>query len=199
MGTKKAKQPSFTISSGKYRGKRLLLPLSEKTRPTKSIIRGSVFDTLQHEIEGTVFVELFGGSGSMGLEALSRGADEVWFFEKDRTALRQLEQNCAALDSGRTHVIAGDSFTHYPTLIARLANEGKRAFIYFDPPFAIREGMGDIYERVSALIEETPSEVVHKIIIEHMHSVDFADRIGPFAKEKTKRFGKTALTYYGVA
>ncbi len=194
-----AKQHFFTIAGGKYRGKKMPLPVSETTRPTKSIIRGSVFDTLQYEIVDTYFVEVFGGSGSMGLEALSRGAKEVWFFERDKSTLRQLESNCATLDSRHTHVSGGDSFVLYPALAERLANEQKKAFIYFDPPFSIREGMEDIYERVTALIENTPAEVVHKIIVEHMHSVDFPERIGPFIKEKRKKFGKTALSYYRVA
>ena len=135
----------------------------------------------------------------MGLEALSRGAKEVWFFERDREALRVLERNCAALDKRRTHVEAGDSFTLYPRLMERLERSGERAFLYFDPPFSIRDGMADIYEKVRALIEKTPFTVVRKIIVEHMSSEQFEERIGPFVKEKTKKFGKTSLTYYGLA
>ncbi len=193
------KHPTFTIGSGKFRGKRLSLPLSEHTRPTKSIIRGSVFDTLQFDIIDEVFVEVFGGSGSMGLEALSRGAKEVWFFEKSREALHVLKQNCAALDRQHTYVEAGDSFNLYPSLMERLLKAGEKAFIYFDPPFAIREGMEDIYLRLISLIEQTPPEVVNKVIIEHMSSVKFADAIGPFVKDKTKKFGKTSLSFYSVA
>ncbi len=194
-----AKEAFFSIGSGRYRGKRLALPLSEKTRPTKSIIRGSVFDTLQFDIVDRVFVEVFGGSGSMGLEALSRGAKEVWFFERDREALRVLERNCAALERARTHVEAGDSFRLYPQLMQRLEHEGSQAFIYLDPPFAIREGMEDIYGRVRALIEETPVAVVEKIIVEHMSAEKFDDTIGPFSREKCKKFGKTSLSFYSVA
>jgi 16S rRNA (guanine(966)-N(2))-methyltransferase RsmD len=194
-----AKKLTFPIMGGKFKGRRLELPQANSTRPTKSIIRGSVFDTLQYDIIDQVFIEVFGGSGSMGLEALSRGAGEVYFFERERGALRVLERNCEKLDPSRTHIYHGDSFVLYDDLLRRLQNEGKRAYIYLDPPFAIREGMDDIYERITRLIEKTPPDVVHKIIIEHMSGVDFPEQIGPFLREKMKKFGKSSLSYYIVA
>lgn len=190
---------TFTIGGGKYRGKRLALPDTPGTRPTKSIIRGSVFDTLQFEIVDAIFVELFGGSGSMGLEALSRGAAKACFFEKDRSVAALLKRNCAALDAGATEVIVGDSFAHYPPFVRRLAEEGKRAFLYFDPPFEIREGMAGIYDRVIGMIAQTPPEAVEKIIVEHMSSVQMPESIGPFTRQKSKKFGKTSITYYTLA
>ncbi len=190
---------SFTIIGGEFRGKRLPLPSKTTTRATKSIIRGSVFDTLQFEIVDENFIELFGGSGSMGLEALSRGAKQVYFFEKDSAACRILHKNVAALDPKRSKVVEGDSFEHYPLLVDTLLQRGESAFIYIDPPFDIREGMEGIYERVTALIADTPPEVVLKIIVEHMSSVSFADKIGSFAKEKSKKFGKTTISYYTLA
>jgi 16S rRNA (guanine(966)-N(2))-methyltransferase RsmD len=194
-----AKKLTFPIMGGKFKGRRLELPQTNSTRPTKSIIRGSVFDTLQYDIIDQVFIEVFGGSGSMGLEALSRGAGEVYFFERERGALRVLEQNCEKLDPSRTHVYHGDSFQRYGDLIRQLQREGKQAYIYLDPPFAIREGMDDIYDRIVQLIEKTPPDVVHKIIIEHMSGADFPEQIGPFVREKMKKFGKSSLSYYIVA
>ena len=190
---------TFTIIGGEYRGKKLALPSKDTTRATKSIIRGSVFDTLQFAIVDEVFIELFGGSGSMGLEALSRGAQKVYFFEKDRSAARILEQNAAALDEKRTHLIYGDSFEHFPLLAESLKKQGKSAYIYIDPPFDVREGMEGIYDRVVGLIAAIPPEIVLKIIVEHMSSVPFVDNIGSFHKEKSRKFGKTTITYYNVA
>ncbi len=182
--------------AGKFKGRRLELPTAGTTRPTKLIIRGSVFDTLQYDVVDAVFVEVFGGSGSMGLEALSRGAAEVHFFERERSALRTLERNCDKLDPSRTHIYRGDSFALYGDLMQRLVQQGKRAYIYLDPPFAIREGMEDIYEKVQGLIENTLPEVVEKIIVEHMTGSDLPEAIGPFVLEKRKKFGKTTLSYY---
>ncbi len=195
----KKRDLTFTIIGGEYRGKKLPLPSKETTRATKSIIRGSVFDTLQFAIVDEIFIELFGGSGSMGLEALSRGAQKVYFFEKDRSAARILEQNAAALDKRRTRLVYGDSFEHFPLLAESLKQQGRAAYIYIDPPFDIREGMEGIYDRVVDLIAAIPPEIVLKIIVEHMSGVSFADRIGPFQKEKSRKFGKTTVTYYSVA
>lgn len=190
---------SFTIIGGEFKGKKLPLPSKETTRATKSIIRGSVFDTLQFEVVDEVFIELFGGSGSMGLEALSRGAERIYFFEKNKAAYRVLEKNCALTDKRRTQLIYGDSFEHFPLLAESLKQQGKQAFIYIDPPFDIREGMEGIYDKVVDLIANIPEEIVLRIIVEHMSSVAFADKIGRFEKQKSKKFGKTTLTYYTVA
>ncbi len=190
---------NFTIIAGEYKGKKLPLPSKETTRATKSIIRGSVFDTLQFDIIDENFVELFGGSGSMGLEALSRGAKKVWFFEKDKSAAKVLEQNIKTLDASRCQLVYGDSFEHFPVLAKRLAEQGETAFIYIDPPFDIREGMEGIYDKVIDLIAAIAPQIVLKIIVEHMSSVKFPDEIGAFTKQKSKKFGKTTLTYYTLA
>ncbi|RUM63539.1 MAG: 16S rRNA (guanine(966)-N(2))-methyltransferase RsmD [Sulfurospirillum sp.] len=190
---------TFTIIGGAFKGKKLPLPSKETTRATKSIIRGSVFDTLQFEIVDEIFVELFGGSGSMGLEALSRGAKKVYFFEKNRAAAKILAQNAAALDPKRTQLIQGDAFENFPLLADSLRAQGRQAFLYIDPPFDIREGMEGIYAQTEQLIAAIPPEIVLRIIVEHMSSVKFADKIGPFIKQKSKKFGKTTLTYYSVA
>ena len=190
---------SFTIIGGQFKGKKLPLPSKETTRATKSIIRGSVFDTLQFEVVDGIFVELFGGSGSMGLEALSRGAKQVYFFERDRAAYQILEKNASALDKSRTTLVYGDTFEQFPILAESLKEQGKEAFIYIDPPFDIREGMEGIYDRIVDLIASIPPEVVLRIIVEHMSSVSFDEKIGAFVKQKSKKFGKTTLTYYSVA
>ena len=70
------------ISSGIYRGKKLALPAFSSTRSTKSIVKGSFFDTWRAEFRGAAFVECFGGSGAMALEALSNGAKNVYAIEK---------------------------------------------------------------------------------------------------------------------
>ncbi len=187
---------SFCIQGGKYKGKKLYIPSGLTTRSTKSIIRGSLFDTIQNEIINQNFVEVFAGSGSMGLEALSRGAKAAYFIERDKNAYRVLQKNSALIDKENSHLSFGDSFELYLPLIKTLQNSSQKAFIYFDPPFDIREGMSGIYDRVIELIEKTPEDVVLKIIIEHMSSIDFADRIGDYVKIKKRKFGKTTLTYF---
>ncbi len=195
----KKRDLTFTIIGGDFKGKKLPLPSKSTTRATKAIIRGSVFDTLQFDIVGSTFAELFGGSGSMGLEALSRGASEIFFIEKEREVCRVLSQNIATLDADRCHLLCGDTFVRTAEIVNRLEVVGKRAFFYIDPPFAIREGMAEIYDQSIRLIETIPEKVVEKIIVEHMTGVDFPDRIGPYCASKSRKFGKTTLTYYDVA
>ncbi|NGX26610.1 MAG: Ribosomal RNA small subunit methyltransferase D, partial [Chlamydiae bacterium] len=74
------------ILAGKYKNRPLKTPKGDRTRPTASKVRESIFSILQNQIEGARFLDLFAGSGSMGLEALSRGAESAVFIEKNRLA-----------------------------------------------------------------------------------------------------------------
>jgi 16S rRNA (guanine(966)-N(2))-methyltransferase RsmD len=191
----KAKTLFIQINGGKYKGKKIELPSLDTTRSSKSILRESLFNTLQFDIVGKNFVEVFGGSGSMGLEALSRGAKDVYFIEKDQAAYSVLKKNAASLDSMHTHLTLGDSFQVYEDVIKKIEGEG---YFYFDPPFDIREGMEGIYDRVLDLIAKTPKEKVIMIVIEHMTKTTMPDTIGDYTKKKFKKFGRSALTYYVV-
>ncbi len=187
---------NLTITAGKYRGKKLQSASLKSTRSTKSILKGSLFDTLQFEILDANFVEVFGGSGSIGLEALSRGAKFAYFIEKDAKAFKVLTKNCDSIDKENTETILGDSFEVYPKFVNKLLQMNEKAYLYFDPPFDIREGMEDIYEKVLFLIENTPTEVVKTIIVEHSSKTKLPETIGKFTQKKSKKFGKSSLTYY---
>jgi 16S rRNA (guanine(966)-N(2))-methyltransferase RsmD len=184
-----------TISAGKYKGKKIALPSLESTRSTKAILKGSLFDTVQYDIVDEVFVEVFGGSGSMGLEALSRGAKHAYFIEKDKAAFSTLKSNCKLIDEAHTTPLYGDSFTLFPTLLPTLKS---KAYFYFDPPFSIREGMEDIYLKVMELIASIPQEKAHLIIVEHMSTLSLPVSIGSYALQKTKKFGNSSLSYYNI-
>ncbi len=192
----KDKKLFIQINGGKYKGKKITLPSLDTTRSSKSILRESLFNTIQFEIVDKNFVEVFGGSGSMGLEALSRGAKDVYFIEKDHDAYGVLKKNAASLDSTHTHLTLGDSFEVYEEVIKKLEGE---SYFYFDPPFDIRDGMEGIYDKVLDLIEKTPKEKVIMIVIEHMTKTTMPDTIGVYKKKKFKKFGRSALTYYEVA
>ncbi len=189
---------NITITGGTYKGKKLESASLSTTRSTKSILKGSLFDTLQFDIVDQNFIEVFGGSGSMGLEAVSRGAKKAYFIERDSKAYSVLKRNCDTIDSVRTSAIKGDSFEVYPKLVEELKQKNEKAYLYFDPPFDIREGMEDIYEKVLSLIENTPKEIVIMIIIEHATTTKMAENIGVFRQKKSKKFGKSSLSYYIV-
>jgi 16S rRNA G966 N2-methylase RsmD len=71
-----------------------------------------------------------------------------------------------------------------------------KAYFYIDPPFSFREGMEEIYNNMMTLIKELPREHVEMIIIEHMTGLALGQTIGDYKKLKSKKFGKTSLTYY---
>lgn len=194
----KTKAMTKKIISGKFKGKVLNIPSKTTTRSSKAIVLESFFNTIQFEIVDAVFVEVFSGSGSIGLEALSRGASQILFMEKDREALKILKKNIALTDPQSCEVFAGDSFENISSVIKQLQRKNEEAYFYIDPPFSIREGMEDIYEKMIALIASLPEENVKLIILEHMTGLDLPENIASYKKQKSKKFGNTTLTYFNV-
>jgi len=187
------------IVSGKYKGKVLKVPSMVTTRSSKNIVLESFFNTIQFEIIDSTFVEVFSGSGSIGLEALSRGAKEILFMERDKNALKTLKENIKNIDTqNMCEVFAGDSFLNINSVISTIKRKNVEAYFYIDPPFSIREGMEDIYEKMINLIKNLPAEHTKLIIVEHMTGLELEDTIGEFKKLKYKKFGNTSLTYFGV-
>jgi len=122
------------IIAGEFRGRKLLPPEGDATRPITDRVKQSLFDILTPHIEGSRVYDLFAGTGSMGLECLSRGAGHATFFEADRSALERLKKNIAALKvESRSQIILGDLFkwfsTSMPTECANL--------IFLDPPYRL--------------------------------------------------------------
>jgi len=126
---------TLKIIAGTLGSRVLKTPKNDKTRPTLAILRKAVFDILQKSIEGKDFLDLYAGSGAMGIEALSRGAKSATFVEANREAFRCIEENTRLLDVQKQCTLLS-----YDALIAlkKLAKEG-RTFdsVYVDPPYAI--------------------------------------------------------------
>lgn len=184
------------IIAGKYKGKTLKLPSLETTRSSKAIVLESFFNTIQFDIIDATFVELFSGSGSIGLEALSRGAKEIIFMEKDKNAVKILKQNILQTDPNATKVFEGDTFVNISSVKKLLKSANREAFFYIDPPFSYREGMEAIYDKMIDLIAKLDIDIVKLIIVEHMTALEIPASIENFTKTKTKKFGKTSLSYY---
>ena len=201
------------ISSGIYKGKKLALPALSSTRSTKSIVKGSFFDTWRAELRGAAFIECFGGSGAMALEALSNGAKNVYAIEKDAAAHKIMRKNFELFGLG-ANAILGDCFERVSEILHELqadmngcsaanssensvSDPARRVFVYLDPPFAIRQGFGEIYERVLVLIARLGSAQCELLIaIEHMSELELPPKIGDFALLKSRKFGATTMSYY---
>jgi len=186
-----------TIIGGTHKGKKILIPDLPTTRSSKSILRESLFNTLQFDIIDRNFVEVFAGSGSVGLEALSRGAGHGYFIEKNRTVHALLKANIKQLDKESiSTAIQGDSFEEFTAIYTDIKRKGIKTYFYFDPPFSSREGMEDIYDQMIALIEMIDSEICEMVIIEHMTNLKLLEQIGSLHLTKKKKFGKSSLSYY---
>ena len=116
-------------------------------------------------------------------------------MEKDRDALQVLKANIAQTDPSRCEVFAGNSFENIKAVVAKLKKRDEKAYFYVDPPFSIREGMEDIYDKTMQLIASLPVEVIEMIIIEHMTGLEIPENLGEFHIRKSKKFGNTTLTY----
>lgn len=198
-------QKTLRVIGGKHKGLKLYAPKS--ARPSKAILKESCFDTLGSYIIGMHFIEAFSGSGSMGIEALSRGATKAVFFEQDREALEILRQNLTLISkhidkhapkqnppkSQNYQIIQGDSLQNLPTFLTTLTDS---SVLYIDPPFFIRQNYADIYEKCANIIAHIHSRALGLIIIEHSSLYAFKECLGCFSQVRTKRFGKSSLTYF---
>ena len=139
------------IIAGELRGRRLLAPEGDATRPITDRVKQSLFDILQPSIAEAEVFDLFAGTGSMGLECLSRGAKRATFFEADRSAIARLRSNIADLSvEARSRVIAGDLFRWFE----RTAKAGGESadLIFLDPPYRfLRERAEEIRQLAGRL------------------------------------------------
>ncbi|MEA3354693.1 MAG: 16S rRNA (guanine(966)-N(2))-methyltransferase RsmD [Campylobacterota bacterium] len=186
------------IIAGEHKGKVLQLPSLEVTRSSKSILKESFFNVLQFDIIDAIFVEAFGGSGSIGLEAVSRGAKQAYFCEIDRNSYKVLRQNCDNIDPSKTTTVFGDSFLKVPQILEQLKNSDDGIILYIDPPFDFRDGMDEIYEKTYDIVRDMQNDNVFLVVFEHMTTLQIPETLGKFKKFKSKKFGKSSLSYYNV-
>lgn len=175
------------VLTGKAGGRKLKVPKGNIVRPTTSRVKTSMFDTLGN-IEGLRALDIFSGSGTLGIESLSRGANSATFVEKNPKVYKILLENietCGFQDC--CEPICG-SHTY---AITRLINEGEKFdLIFVDPPYPIypKTTISDLVELVSDLIEESGT-----IVIKH----NYKDERSPqgFVK-RTKSYGETRVSFF---
>ena len=186
---------TLKVLGGIYKGRKLQMVSLETTRSSKAILKESLFNTLSQSIFGVNFIEFFAGSGSIGIEALSRGAYFALFFECNVSAYEVLKLNlqtiCQSDESYR--VILGDTFCHYLPALQGLKYP---CIGYIDPPFHLRKGMQDIYENCYQMIANLDKKLFKLIVLEHISSLTIPSNIGAFNLIKSKKFGKSSLSYF---
>jgi 16S rRNA (guanine966-N2)-methyltransferase len=124
------------IIAGRFRSRTLLPPESDDTtRPITDRVKQSLFDIVTPLLPDAVVYDVFAGTGSMGLESLSRGARRAVFFEADRSALARLKKNIAALGvEAESAVVPGDLFKHFANTPPPVDRE-RPTLIFLDPPY----------------------------------------------------------------
>lgn len=193
---KQITKPTTKIIAGAYKGKVLSLPSLDVTRSSKAVLKESVFNVLQFDIIDKIFIESFAGSGSIGLEAISRGAKRAYFIELDKKSYSILVKNCKSINIEKCQTIQGNAFVQTPLILEFLKNSKEEIILYVDPPFDYREGMEDIYDKSFRMIENIENSNIFKIIIEHESKLEVPKILGKFNLEKTRKFGKSSLSYF---
>lgn len=126
---------SLRILGGNFRGRLLKSPKTKLTRPTLAVLRKAVFDILQDQIEDALFLDLFAGSGAMGIEALSRGAAHVTFVDNNPLAVRCLKENIHLLQLEKQSSIL---LCSYKKALNQLLKMGRQFDVaYIDPPYEL--------------------------------------------------------------
>lgn len=138
------------IVAGNYRNRKIKTPEGLDVRPTTSQVREAVFNICQHLIEGARFLDIFAGSGAMGLEALSRGAAFATFIDSSKNSIRCISDNAKELAvQTKCSILHGDAFK----LLPQLAKRGDSFdIIYIDPPYDLNDP--DCYLKVLTLLDE---------------------------------------------
>ncbi len=155
------KMGQVRIIGGDWRGRKLPVLSSEGLRPTSDRVRETLFNWLQFEVVGAHCLDLFAGSGALGLEALSRGAKSTTFLELSVPAVKQLQTNLSTLNASNAQVVQGDSFVWLESWPERGGGE-KFAIIFVDPPFyqgLMQKAVDKLFIKGIILNEPTESPV----------------------------------------
>ena len=158
------------VISGIYKGKKILLPKDNKTRPLRDLVKESIFNLIIHskkislDVNNINILDLFCGTGSFGIECLSRGAGKVFFIENYSEALNILKKNLLNLGTKKFKIIEKDCFTSLP-----LSEDYKNKFkiIFIDPPYK--------EQKINIILEQIlEKKILNKngVIIIHRHKKD---------------------------
>lgn len=168
------------IVAGEWGGRRIQAPPGRETRPTTDRVRESWMSIVAGELPGARVLDLFAGSGALGLEALSRGAERCTFVENAPGALKALQANLVTLDAAsRASVVKVDAIK----FVARL-DAGAFDVAFADPPY----GQG-FAARLAEIFAATPFAGL--LCIEHARD----DHLPELPGMRTRRYGDTALTF----
>jgi len=174
------------IITGKARGRKLKAPLGEETRPTTDRIKESMFNILQFHLEGRRVLDLYAGSGQLGLEALSRGAAECIFVDTGAAALAAIRDNLSHTGLPGGKVIAGDALRFLE------GTDEPFDIVLLDPPY----GKGLVEKTVETLARRDLVRPGGLILAERAAKDPVYTPPKPYVLQKTYPYGGKALVLY---
>jgi 16S rRNA (guanine(966)-N(2))-methyltransferase RsmD len=179
------------VIAGIYRSRPLATLRGAKLRPTSDRLRETLFNILGSAVHGSVFVDLFAGTGAVGIEALSRGARSAYFIESHRAAVALIRKNLSSLAiSEGAEVMATDARRGLRALV----RSGTRAdFVFLDPPYA----KSDEYVEVLELLATAPLLAESGLAIaEHARRLALPERLERLTRVRLVEQGDAALSFY---
>jgi 16S rRNA (guanine966-N2)-methyltransferase len=182
------------VIAGKYRSRTLRSLKGQMLRPTSDRLRETLFNILGAAVEGSTFVDLYSGTGAVGIEALSRGARHAIVVEQHAPAVALIRRNLESLGIGVEGEILGMNVAR---AIERLeARRVHAQFIFLDPPYAADSE----YESALESLGESPLVAPEgRVIVEHLSKRELPERVGELELARVVKQGDAALSFYRLA
>jgi 16S rRNA (guanine(966)-N(2))-methyltransferase RsmD len=180
------------IVAGTYGGRRIATPPGDETRPTSDRVREALFSSLDaaNVLYGRRFLDLYAGSGAIGLEAASRGADHVLLVENDAKAARVIRENVALLKAAAVATISAGKVA---TVLAGGPVGGRYDVVFADPPYA--QSDQELTAMLGALIEHDWLEAGAMVIVERSKRSPEPAWVEGITPLRSRRYGETVLWY----
>jgi len=183
------------IIAGTLRSRRLEAPAGLATRPTSDRLRETLFNVLAPRIEGAAFLDLYAGSGAVGLEALSRGAARVDFVERAPAALDVLRANLARLGVNAGYRVHAGSVR---TVLDRIAKIAAFDLVFLDPPYEAAQDYAATLETLSGKATGLLTAGA-MVIAEHRRKERLEDQYAGLVRTRLLEQGDAALSFYAMA
>jgi 16S rRNA (guanine966-N2)-methyltransferase len=182
------------IIAGTYRSRILKSTKDLNLRPTSDYLRETLFNVLGSGISGSRFLDLFAGTGAVGIEALSRGATQVTFIENHAATAALIRENLASLKitTGVT-VIPADVLRGLQTLEAKQPAVPGFDYIFLDPPYAAAAEYARVLQHLASSKMISPGGI---LIAEHRKTFDLPEAQGQLQRVRVLRHGDSALSFY---
>lgn len=179
------------VIAGQFRSRRLKSLPGTDLRPTSDRLRETLFDVVARKVAGSVWIDLFAGTGAVGIEALSRGARQVYFVESSRAAAALIRKNLGSLG-----ITEGFQVTERAAenALRLLDSQGVACdFLFLDPPYRMHEAYAGTLGLLSGSRLLSPASLV---IAEHDKRFDPGDRFGALQRVRVLRQGDAVLSFY---